>query len=97
MSTFKQKLKILLKDSSSSNLPLNDDQLLGKIMLKTLQKIRRSNSRQPIQLFTYKTKNNLYKKESKSSIDEYLQKNNIEKGISSKTALNMIQALSLLN
>ena len=97
MSSFKQKLKSLLKDSKSFQIPKNNEQKFGQIMRKTYRKIKIENSRQSILLanktFSSKTINSL----TSIYLPEKLgYDKNSQKGISPKTASNMLQALSLL-
>ena len=97
MSSFKQKLKSLLKDSKSFQIPKNNEQKFGQIMRKTYRKIKIENSRQSILLanktFSSKTINSLT---SKYLPEKLGYDKNSQKGISPKTASNMLQALSLL-
>ena len=97
MSSFKQKLKSLLKDSSSFQIPKNNEQKFGQIMIKTYRKIKKENSRQLILLtnktFSSKSINSL----SSKFLPEKLGCNkNSQKGISPKINSNMLQALSFL-
>ena len=102
MSTFKQKLKTLLYDSSYFKNPQNDEQKLNQIILKASRKIKRDNTRQSISLSNYKKYNSSKSiLKTKLKIDKYFPKKSIyfkvkPNGISSKTAANMLQALSLI-
>ena len=102
MSLFKQKLKNLLNDSYSSNQPKNIENQFCNIILKTYRKIKKDNSRQSIILSSYK-KNSSKLQKSKIAHNNrfYSNKNNdsinIKRGISFKTAENMVQTFSLLN
>ena len=102
MSLFKQKLKNLLNDSYSSNQPKNIENQFCNIILKTYRKIKKDNSRQSIILSSYK-KNSSKLQKSKIAHNNrfYSNKENysmkIKRGISFKTAENMVQTFSLLN
>ena len=102
MSTFKQKLKTLLYDSSYFKNPQNDEQKLNQIILKESRKIKKDNTRHSISLANYKKYNSSKSiLKSKLKIDKYFPKNSIyfkvkPNGISSKTAANMLQTLSLI-
>ena len=97
MTSFKQKLKYLLNDSSSFRLPLSNEQKFGQIILKTYRKIKRDNNRQSIILSSYKSPKNS-RENSKinflSKIDSYCSKK--QKGMSPKNVENMIQTLSII-
>ena len=99
MSSFKQKLKTLLSDSSSFNIPINNEQKFGQTMIKIYRKVKSYNN---IQSKFYNINFKIYSSKNKNSqINKYFPEKtgNISKnknGISPKTAINMIEALSLL-
>ena len=98
-SSFKQKLKYILNDSSSIKLKNNstiDDQQFDQYLLKTYKKIKRHNTPQLITYTinaTHTTKNrttrNFFFEESKNN-------NKYKKGISPNTAERMMQTFSLV-
>ena len=98
MSSFKQKLKALLNDSSSFQNAINNEQKFGQIMIKIYRKVKSCNNIQSKLLINYKTysfENINYQKDKYfPEKKDYFSKN--KKGISQKTAINMIEALSLL-
>ena len=97
MSSFKQKLKVLLIDSSLK-VPKNIEQKFDNIMLKTFRKIKRDNTRKTILNYKNNSSKNIMPK-GKIKNNFYLKENNSlnkKKGISPQTAVNMIQTLSII-
>ncbi len=93
MSSFKQKLKVLLIDSSLK-VPTNIEQKFDNILLKTYRKIKRDNTRKSILNYkNYSSKNIMPKGIINLKDNNSLNK---RKGISPKTAVNMIQTLSII-
>lgn len=101
--SFKQKLKTLLNEASFKE-PLDMDQKFERIISQTFSKIRKDNNRQSIVLKSYR---NTFSKNHKSKINyEFKKKHfssdkenysfNNQRGISPKTAENMLEAFSLL-
>ena len=99
MSSFKQKLKTLLIDSSSFKNPINNEEKFGQTMIKIYRKVKSYNNIQSkllntnYKIYSSKNKNSQINKYFPEKSD-YISKN--KKGISPKTAINMIEALSLL-
>lgn len=98
MSSFKQKLRYLLNDSSAYPIPANMDQKLERIILKTYSKIKKDNRPQSI-MINYKNDSCKLNK-SKLSNKKFSEKNcysiNNLRGISPKTAVNIVQTFSIL-
>ena len=99
MSSFKQKLKSLLNDTSSFKYPINNEQKFGQTMIKIYRRVKSYNKNQSKLLNTnykiYSSKNlNSQKNICFPEKADYISKN--KKGISPKTAINIIEALSLL-
>ncbi len=102
MSLFKQKLKNLLNDSYSLNQPKNIEDQFCNIILKTYRKIKKDNSRQSIILSSYKKNSSKLQKSKIAHNNRFYsdkERNSLNKkrGISFKTAENMVQTFSLLN
>ena len=94
MSSFKQKLKNILYDSSIDKNIRNEEQKFSQIMLKAFRKIKRDNNRQSLSL-------NYKKYNSSISLKTKLPKKSNclklkSKGISPKTAAFMLQTLTLM-
>ena len=94
MSSFKQKLKSILNDSSSLKDKSSIDQKFDQFLLKTYKKIKKDNTRHSIIPSNYfnndeKTTRNLFINYSK--VSKY------QKGISPNTAKRMAQTFSLIN
>ena len=97
MSSFKQKLRYLLNDSSVYPIPTNMDQKLDRIILKTYHKIKKDNRQQSI-MMNYK--NDSCKLNKSKLCKNFSDKNsysiNSLRGISPKTAVNIVQTFSIL-
>ena len=101
MSSFKKKLKILLYDSSLK-IPKNIEQKLDNIMLKTYRKIKRDNTRKSILNYKNNSSKNIKSKNKIENIyfsikKNYSFSNNNKRGISPKTAISMLETLSIIN
>ena len=100
MSSFKQKLKTLLIDSSSFKNPINNEEKFGQTMIKIYRKVKSYNNIQSkllntnYKIYSSKNKNSQINKNFPEK-SNHISKNK-KKGISPKTAINMIEALSLL-
>ena len=97
MSSFKQKLKDLLNDSSILKNPSNIDEKLGQLMIVAYRKIKRDNNVNSI----YRNNRNNSSRNIKFQKNYFRQKSENfikkqKKGISPKTAENMIKTLYLL-
>ena len=94
MASFKQKLKSLLNDSSSFKDTTNIDQKFDQFFMLTYKKIKKDNA--PQSLLVSKYSNN----SRKSTLNYFKTKSHryeINRGISPKTAKNMVETFSLLN
>ena len=92
MSSFKQKLKTLLKDSSVFKIPLNNEQKFWQIMIKIHRKIKQDNNRQSL-LSNYNT---YFSTNINKHLKEKINYTKKQKGISPKTAANILSGLGLL-
>ena len=94
MTSFKQKLKSLLTDSSSFKDVSNIDQKFDQFFMLTYKKIKKDNA--PRSLLVSKCSNNSHK-----SIRNYFKTKShryeINKGISPKTAKSMIETFSIID
>lgn len=98
MSSFKQKLRYLLNDSSVYPISTNMDQKLDKIILKTYRKIKMDNRPQSI-MINYKNdscKLNKPKLPNKKFSEKSSYSINSLRGISPKTAVGIVQTFSIL-
>ena len=99
MSSFKQKLRYLLNDSSVYPISGNMDQKLDKIFLRTYRKIKKDNRPQSI-MINYKndsSKLNKSKLPNKNFSEKSSYSINNQRGISPKTAVDIVQTFSILN
>jgi hypothetical protein len=98
MSSFKQKLRYLLNDSTVYPITTNMDQKLDRIILRTYHKIKKDNRPQSI-MINYKNDSCKLNK-SKLCNKKFSEKNsysiNSLRGISPKTAVSIVQTFSIL-
>ena len=97
MSSFKQKLRYLLNDSTFYPIHTNMDQKLDRIILRTYHKIKKDNRPQSI-MINYKNDSCKLNKSKlcKKCSDKNSYSINSLRGISPKTAVNIVQTFSIL-
>ena len=97
MSTFKQKLKSLLNDTSSLNDTSNVEKKFDQFFLRTYRKIKKDNTRQSISIFeNKKTFSNDYRKVKKDLFLNHSITSGNKRCISPKIAERMAQTFSLM-
>ena len=97
MSTFKQKLKSLLNDTSSLNDTSNVEKKFDQFFLRTYRKIKKDNTRQSISIFECKkTFPNDYRKVKKDLFLNHSITSGNKRCISPKIAERMAQTFSLM-
>ena len=94
MTSFKQKLKSLLNDSSSFKDISNIDQKFDQFFMLTYKKIKKDNA--PQSLLVSKYSNNPHKS-TRNYFKTNYRRSEINRGISPKTAKSMVETFSLIN